>query len=147
MSQLSQRIHTQAYDTCSVLQMHFLHEVEEQREALGVLERLRTDSYQDSHTCPPFVLAVDVEIQPVAEKILVAAVRTVAVAVGPLWFYGSSSHTYRGTLDDLGWCSGDTLSSPGCWRRRKLAEKFVQTVVQHLAAVLLHCRMGIAVQC
>ena len=90
---------------------------------------------------------VDAAIQPVAGKILVAAVRTVAVAVGSLWFYGSSSHTYRGTLDDLGWCNGDTLSSPGRWRRGKLVGKIVQTVVQHLAAVLLHCCMGIAVQC
>lgn len=90
---------------------------------------------------------VDAAIQPVAEKILVAAACTVAVAVGSLWFYGSSFHTYRGTLDDLGWCNGDTLSSPGRWRRGKLVGKFVQTVVQHLAAVLLHCRTGIAVQC
>ena len=147
MSQLSQRNHTRAYDICSFLQMHFLHEVEEQREALVVLEQLRTDSYQDSHTCHPFVLVVDVAIQAVAGKILVAAACTVAVAVGLLWFYGSSSHTYRGTLDDLGWCSGDTLSSPGCWRRENLVGKFVRMVVQHLAAVLLHCHMGIAVQC
>ena len=145
MSQLSRRIHTQAYGTCSFLQMQSLHEVEEQQEALVLPERLQADSYQDSHTCHPFVLVV--ANQPVAGKILVAAACIVAVADGPLWFYGSSFHTYLGRLDDLGWCSGDTLSSPGCWRWGKLAGMFVQMVVQHLAAVLLHCRMGIAVQC
>ena len=144
MSQLFQRSHILAYDTCFFPLMHSLDGEEEQQEALTVLVGLGTDSCQGSRTCHLFVPAV------AAEGIL-AAVEVSAVAVVPVWFSGSNSHTCQGTSDGLGWHSWDTLLNPGCQTEVKLEQKavgnFGQTVAQHPAVVQQYCCMCMLVCC